>query len=215
MSEASGTSGTRQWELIGAVGLLAVLSIWFLSGRIHYLTDYSKPSYSDYYWPRRSGLVLHLTGGFVAITSGLVQLWLGVTGKTSGLHRNLGKVYVAAVATAAVGSTYLVATIPGHFAYASGLAGMMAASLVTTGMAVFAIRRRDIKQHKAWMIRSYAVMFAFVTYRLGSMLGRNLVPLPDDPVATDFDVMLAWASWAVPLMVVEVGIQLKAMRRIS
>ena len=182
MSEASGTSGTRQWELIGAVGLLAVLSIWFLSGRIHYLTDYSKPSYSDYYWPRRSGLVLHLTGGF---------------------------------ATAAVGSTYLVATIPGHFAYASGLAGMMAASLVTTGMAVFAIRRRDIKQHKAWMIRSYAVMFAFVTYRLGSMLGRNLVPLPDDPVATDFDVMLAWASWAVPLMVVEVGIQLKAMRRIS
>ena len=39
MSEASGTSGTRQWELIGAVGLLAVLSIWFLSGRIHYLTD--------------------------------------------------------------------------------------------------------------------------------------------------------------------------------
>jgi hypothetical protein len=89
---------------------------------------------------------------------------------------------------------------------------MVAASLVTTGMAVIAIRRRDIGQHKAWMIRSYAVIFAFVTYRLGSDVGRGLVPLPADPVATDFDTVLAWGSWVVPLMVVEVWIQLKAMR---
>lgn len=213
MAEASPTAKPSRGGLIGVIALLAILMIWFLSGRFHYIADYSEDSYSPYFWPRRTGLLMHLGGGFVAIVSGLVQLWLGLTGKTSGMHRKLGQVYVAAVIVGAAGATYLVSTIPGHFAYASGLAGMVIASLVTTGMAVIAIRRRDIVQHKAWMIRSYAVIFAFVTYRLAAKLGRDLVPLPDDPVATDFDTMLAWASWIVPLMVAEVVIQFKAMRK--
>ena len=213
MSEAKVASSNSHKRLIGAICLLAFLVLWFVSGRLHYVFDFSEGSYSPYFWPRRMGLLLHLTGGFVAIICGLVQLWLGFSGKTSGLHRYLGKLYVAAVVFGALGAAYLVSTIPGHFAYASGLAGMAAASLVTTGMAVVAIRRRNIAQHQTWMIRSYAVIFAFVTYRLGGALGRRLVPLPDDPVATDFDTMLAWASWAIPLLVAEVCIQLKAMSR--
>jgi len=213
MTEASSMAKRPRWNFIISMAILALLIIWFLSGRIHYIADISETSYSSYFWPRRTGLLLHLGGGFVAIASGLVQLWLGFTGKTSGLHRKLGQVYVGAVLVGAVGATYLVSTIPGHFAYSAGLAGMVTASLVTTAMAVIAIRRRDIVQHKAWMIRSYAVIFAFVTYRLGAKLGRDLVALPDDPVATDFDSMLAWASWVLPLMVAEVIIQFKAMRK--
>jgi hypothetical protein len=101
-------SGTRHGTLIAAIGLLAVLVVWFLWGRVHYVADYSESSYSGYFWPRRSGLLLHLAGGFTAIVTGLVQLWLGFTGRTSALHRRLGRVYVGAVITGAVGATYLV-----------------------------------------------------------------------------------------------------------
>jgi Predicted membrane protein (DUF2306) len=37
--------------------------------------------------------------------------------------------------------------------------------VVTTGMALYAIRERRIEQHREWMLRSYTVTFAFVTYR--------------------------------------------------
>ena len=212
MGEVKLASGNPRWGLIGAIGPLAIMVAWFVSERLHYVADFSEDSFTPYFWPRRMGLLLHLAGGLVAIATGLVQLWLGFMGKTAGVHRKLGQLYVVAVVVAAIGAAYLVATIPGHFAYATGLAGMATASLVTTGMAVVAIRRRNIVQHRAWMIRSYCVIFAFVTYRLAGVLGRGLVPLPEDPVATDFDTVLAWGSWVFPLMSAEVGIQLKAMR---
>lgn len=47
----------------GVLSTLAVALLWFVSKKFHYFTDYSLRSYSDYYWPRRSGLLLHLTGG--------------------------------------------------------------------------------------------------------------------------------------------------------
>lgn len=80
-----------------------------MSQRLHYLTDYSLASYSDYFWPRRAGLIPHLAGGAVALTAGLVQLWLGLTNRVGAVHRALGKVYAAGVLTGttscAAGST--------------------------------------------------------------------------------------------------------------
>jgi hypothetical protein len=43
------------------------------------------------------GLIPHLTGGALAITTGLVQIWLGLTNRVSTLHRALGKVYATGV----------------------------------------------------------------------------------------------------------------------
>ena len=37
-------------------------------------------------------------------------------------------------------------------------------TLAISGMALIAIRRRNFIQHKEWMIRSYVVTFAFVTF---------------------------------------------------
>lgn len=213
MSDTSAPARTSRSGLIASLGILAAAMLWFVIHKIHYVSDFSESSYSPYFWPRRLGLLLHLGGGFLAITTGLVQIWLGLTNRVGELHRRLGKVYVAGIALGSTGGVYLVATIPGHFAYAAGLGGLVLAWLVTTGMALLAISRRDIAQHKAWMLRSYTVTFAFVSFRLISDTMRGLVPMPDDPVATDFDAMLAWACWAVPLLVAEVFIQAKAMRR--
>ena len=47
-------------------------------------------------------------------------------------------------------------------------ASMMA--FITTGMALYSIRTQRVEQHREWMLRSYVVTFAFVTYRLGENL---------------------------------------------
>ena len=199
--------------LIVVVAALAAALLWFVGSKAHYLTDYSLASYSDYYWPRRAGLILHLTGGVLAITAGLVQIWLGLTNRISTLHRVLGKVYGTGVLIGSIGGFYLALTIPAHLAYKAGLVGLNFAWLLTTSMALYAIRTRRIQQHREWMLRSYTVTFAFVTYRLASNWLSPWIVVPDDPVATDLDTLLAWACWAVPLLLAEPLIQLRSMRR--
>jgi uncharacterized membrane protein YozB (DUF420 family) len=40
--------------------------------------------------------------------------------------------------------------------------------VLTTSMALYSVRTRRIEQHREWMLRSYTVTLAFVTYRLAS-----------------------------------------------
>jgi uncharacterized membrane protein YozB (DUF420 family) len=76
-------------------------------------------------------------------------------------------------------------------------------------MAFVAIRRRAIEQHRQWMIRSYIVTFAFVTFRLASKWLTAFHVAPEDDIFT----MLAWACWAVPLLVAEPLLQLGKLKR--
>ena len=124
-------------SLIVVLAALALGLLWFVVQRIHYLTDYSPASYTPYYWPRRAGLVTHLTGGALAITAGLVQIWLGLTNRVGTLHRILGRVYAVGVLTGSVGGFYLAVTIPGPLAYAAGLFALCVAWLITTGTALY------------------------------------------------------------------------------
>jgi uncharacterized membrane protein len=201
--------------LIIAMALLLAALLWFVGTKAHYITDYSPASYTDYFWARRAGLLAHLAAGITAIGAGLVQIWLGLTHRVGRLHRKLGKVYAASILVGSVGGFYLAFSIPGQLAYRTGLIFLNVAWLITTGMALYAIHRRRIEQHREWMLRSYTVTFAFVTYRLGEALLRHWIKLPDTPDADDIAIMMAWACWAVPLVLAEPLIQLRAMRRFA
>lgn len=95
----------------------------------------------------------------------------------------------------------------------TGLLFLNVAWVVTTGMALYYIRTRRIQQHREWMIRSYIVTFAFVTYRLGETILRQWITLPETADADDIAILMAWACWAVPLLFAEPLIQLQSMRR--
>ena len=199
--------------LVGVLCALAAALLWFVPQKLHYFTDYSLTSYSSYFWPRRLGLIAHLAGGALAIATGLVQIWLGLTNRTSTLHRTLGKVYGAGVLIGSIGGFYLALTIPGHLPYSSGLFALSVAWLVTTGMALYAIRTRRIEQHREWMLRSYTVTFAFVSFRLASTWLHRWLHVPADPAADDIETLLAWACWAIPLLFAEPLIQLSRIAR--
>jgi uncharacterized membrane protein YozB (DUF420 family) len=214
MADASlgrGTSGNWLAPLL-LVLLLAAAAGWFVYGRLHYVSDVSLASYTPYFWPRRLGLLTHLAGGATAISVGLVQIWLGLTGRTNLLHRTLGKVYALGVAVGSAGGIYMALTIPSGMAYSSGLFFLATAWLITTGMALYAIRRRQFDQHRDWMLRSYTVTFAFVIFRLGEQILRPWLNMPQGQSADELDALMAWACWAIPLLVVEVFIQIGRVR---
>ncbi len=92
--------------------------------------------------------------------------------------------------------------------YAAGLFALSIAWLLTSSLAFFAIKRLDFVQHKEWMIRSYLVTFSFVTFRLGTDvlsyfgIGEQMVNY----------TLMAWAAWALPLLVTEAVIQGRKIR---
>jgi len=121
------------------------------------------------------------------------------------VHPITGRLYVAGVLIGSIGAIYL---LPNNMrfglTYTSGLGALALAWLLTTGMALYAIRRKKILQHKEWMIRSFVVTGAFVTARL--MI--DYIPYTEWGLSfNEFGGMTLWACWVIPLMITEVIIQ--------
>ena len=154
------------------------------------------------YWPMRGWLLTHIAMGMVALLTGPVQLWLGLSDRYPGVHKNLGFVYMAAVALGAAAGYYLAFNTSGGIVFGSGLVGLATAWLTTTALAFLAIKRHLYEQHKEWMIRSYVVTFGFVTFRaVDVLLAAQGVPL------LDHIGISAWFCWSVPLLVNEAVLQ--------
>jgi uncharacterized membrane protein len=196
--------------VIAVLGVFAFAALWFIVRSALPYLKLSEAHYGPYFWPRRWGLVLHVAGGITALAVGIVQLWLGLTNRTGRLHRVLGKVYVGVIAVGSIAGFYLALTITYNMPYAAGLFFLCVAWVLTTAMAVFAIYRRALFQHREWMMRSYAVTFAFVTFRFGvdALIAQGLQP-------GDAQAIMAWACWALPLLLLEPLLQLRRIRSLS
>jgi hypothetical protein len=139
----------------------------------------------------------------LAVLAGPVQLWLGLSDRRMDLHRRLGLTYISGVAVGSVGAVVLAVQTPVGWVFGAGLLSLATAWVVTTGLAFTSIRRSLIQQHKEWMIRSYVVTFAFVTFRVGEIVMQAAgIGEPLQNVA-----FLAWASWALPLLLTEAVLQ--------
>jgi hypothetical protein len=159
---------------------------------------------------RRWVLLLHITTGIVALFSGPVQLWLGLTDRRPGLHRRLGVLYLTSIAVSSVLAYALAFTTEVGFGFGAGLAGLATAWVITSGLAFLAIRRHLHDQHREWMIRSYVVTTGFVSFRamvvvltaagIGDIVQRLTVA--------------AWFCWSVPLLVTEAVLQGRKILRV-
>jgi uncharacterized membrane protein len=203
---AATRSPSRLW-IIAILGALGLAALWFIYRNAVPYLSMSREYYGPYFWPRRWMLMLHIVGGITALSVGVIQLWLGLTKRTSRLHRLLGRLYVGSIVVGSIGGFYLALTIDGNVPYGSGLFFVCVAWVVTTAMAVFAIRRRNVAQHREWMLRSYTVTFAFVLFRFGSdELAAQGIAL------NEVQGTMAWAAWVVPLLLMEPVLQLRKVR---
>lgn len=115
------------------------------------------------------------------------------------LHRLIGKLYIIAVLLSSISGLYIAYHATGGWIAKTGFAGMSIAWFVCTYVAYKAIRHKDIKKHERWMIRSYAVTFTGVTFRLWMPLLIIVFKL-DFLEAYPID---AWVSWMANLVVAQ------------
>jgi len=207
ISGAGGRSSSR----VITIGLLIVSSLVAARFLVHYAAPYFRwdPKYFDYFWPHRYRLMLHISGGIVALVCGTLQLWTGLRQKAMTFHRWTGRIYLVGVGVGITGAFLMtLSTTPKSFGVA--LRGLAVAWLVTTAIAWAAIVRGRVPLHKEWMVRSYLVTFAFVTFRVMTdnmpWLMSRLANTADE-AATN----VTWLSWVVPLAVYEVILQIRRL----
>ncbi len=183
--------------------MLAAATVFWLRDPLSYLMGTGEEAFGRY-WANRGWLLWHIAGGTVALFAGPFQFWSGMRRKLPRIHRLSGYTYIGGILVGGASSFYLAFNTLPDFGAALFFLGV--AWWVTTGMAFIAIRNRRIDSHKEWMMRSYVVTFAFVSF-------RYMVDLPLFEAFGQSRLATAgWISWVVPLMFLEVVFQWKNVR---
>jgi uncharacterized membrane protein len=142
-------------------------------------------------------LLLHVGGGVTALAVGPWQFWPRLRSRRPRVHRAMGRVYVAAVAAAGAGGLLLAPLSLGGPLAHLGFSVLAVVLLLTTAAAFASILRRRVDDHRAWMVRSYSLVFAAVTFR--AWLGLAATGLPFAQVYA----VGSWTSWLIDLLAAE------------
>jgi uncharacterized membrane protein len=207
------------WAKILGGGIVVLVSLaLFAADALRYLFTGSTLLEATVPWPRHGMLFVHVFGGSLVLCLGIFQLWSGFSSKAARYHPIVGRVYCAAVLVGSIGAFLSTLSVPEAFspdkvfAVTAPLFASMFAWLLTTGMAFYAIKKRNIEQHKEWMLRSYVLtFFAFIGVRV---IGFAILPAVPVNLFNSYTGFLFWmfSVW-LPVLGVDVYLQFTKIRR--
>ena len=114
------------------------------------------------------------------------------------VHRWSGRLYLICIGIGGLAGLYVAQFAFGGVVSIVGFSMLALLWLASGWQAYAAIRRRDIRRHREWMIRSFALTLAAVTLRI--QLGLYAA------AGFDFEAyypLLAWTSWVPNMMLAE------------
>jgi len=158
----------------------------------------------------RPWLDVHVAGAATALLVGPLQFLPRLRARRRKLHRWLGRTYVAGCLTGGVGGLVMAfgATAGPIAGFGFGILAVI--WLITTGQAWQAALDRRFEDHRAWMIRSFALTFGAVTLRLYlpifPLLGLSFM---------DGYRAASWLAWVPNLIVAELYLRGAFTRRIA
>lgn len=145
--------------------------------------------------------IIHALSGAVVLVTGVLQFNRKILQKRHALHRTLGKTYVVTVWLSSLGGLLLALTFDASLISKVIFTILALLWFGATTLAYLYARRRKFKQHREWMIRSYALSFFFVTFSFWVEGVATLVP---SEIAYPIAVFV---SWGLNLLISEIWIR--------
>jgi hypothetical protein len=214
MSTTTGEPERRRWWSWAVPALL--VSVAFLAFSLPpYLTfdpDRSRVPVHDGFALHYPLLVAHILFGSVALLTCCLQMWPWLRRSRPDIHRRAGRAYVfcgvlpagiALLGVAPLSSTGFVSQV--------GNTLLALLWMPVTWAGYRAARRRRYREHREWMIRSFALTTSIVVNRLWLVLMfAVLLPQRDTTFHGDEDALIdaaagasVWLGWVVNLLVAE------------
>ena len=172
------------WAVFAGALLICVYALGYvvLGDRLY------PPNLADSFRARPWGIYTHALTAMLALGVGVFQFRTGLRARRPRLHRVLGRIYVPAAILTGASGLYMAGYSYGGMITHLGFGFLGTGVIVTTSVAFARIRARDLLGHRAWMIRSYALIFGAVTLRI-------LLPLLIIAHDGNFDPAYRWVAW--------------------
>ena len=154
-------------------GLLGLMLAYVIPHDESFLTHPKDPIW-QHYEPFKWWLLPHGIAGACALLLGPMQFSERLRCRFRGLHRVLGRIYVAGLFIAAPLGVYIQyfeerMGNPRSFSIAAAVDAAL--WMITTGIALVFIHQGDVQKHRQWMTRSFAVALVFLEVRVVGGLG--------------------------------------------
>jgi len=95
-------------KLVTSAAILTAAAAFVLKYVFRYYLHYNQAAFTDpnagaaNYWTMRGWLLMHMTGGMVALLAGPWQFWTGFRRRYAGLHRSTGRFFLCGVAIGSI-----------------------------------------------------------------------------------------------------------------
>ncbi len=186
---------------------IALWSIVFaLSGWFYF--ESVEPYFTNDLQPRKIAikpwLVTHFVGAFCTLFLGPLQFWPNFRKRYLPLHRTLGKIYIVG---SIIGASTVFYLLFNGYTLSGGIPSLFVLAILWLFMTIAAyvcIQKKDIINHKNFMIRSYVFGLAFIFIRVLNRLdeyGYNLFPFIEDGLMRY--TLYEWMCWIYPLVIME------------
>jgi uncharacterized membrane protein len=173
--------------------LLSLTTIAFVARYLAFNPDTYFPEQREVYMRREFVLGVHVLCGMLALAIGPFQFVGRIRRRFVRVHRSLGAVYIASCTGLGLSGLVLATTSYPSWVTSLGFGLLGLSMLFTTWTALRMILARRFADHRRWMIRSFALLFAAVSLRImtplyGLLSGAGLVSF-------SFATAYTWISW--------------------
>lgn len=125
-------------------------------------------------------LVIHVIAGAICLVSSLLQFFRPLLRRAPWMHRWLGRIYVWSIlAFLAPTGFYLAFFAHGGWAGTAGFILLGVITTVTTWKGWVAMRRHQVQEHVAWMIRSFAMVTTALSFRIEHIIFQEIGLAPE------------------------------------
>jgi len=180
------------------ITLIGLSALFYFDNAVAYLFGYRNPRFADNaFW-----FVVHILGATCSLFLGPLQFWKSIRTRYMKYHRLAGKVYIVGTLLAAV-SAFQLALGFDCTGCRFSLIPLSILLFLTTALAWYAIKKKNIKAHKQFMIRSYTCALAFVFVRLYQVVPLDFMfGVIDNPETKS--VVIEWMFSVLPIILVEI-----------
>ena len=150
--------------------------------------------------PARAGIYTHVFASAAALALGPLQFVARLRAAHPGLHRWCGRLYLGlGVLVGGLSGLYVALNAFGGPIARAGFMCLALVWLFTGFKAYRAIRCADVRSHRRWMVRNFALTFAAVTLRLWlpGLVASGVA------MATAYP-LVGWLCWVPNLILAEV-----------
>ena len=158
--------------------------------------------------------VTHIIPGFLFILGALFQLSTRFRRHHLTLHRRMGRILVLLGLTSALSALYVGIDHPYNGWPERSATIVFGTWMLWCLLAAFAaIRRRDVAQHRRWMIRAFVIAFGIATVRVWTALfiglssARSGQPPSSDFPQEDTFGLAFWLGWGMHAAIAELWLR--------